>query len=111
MRKVELECPPTLKPQQFAKKWVNEHCNKETLLVKVNNRQNIARTHTNTITREYYYLFRDGKLLLGHVPGMDRLFTDDTFEHMIFRAKFKKLRPKRLQRILEVKQQVEVCGE
>lgn len=110
MQRQELDCPPTLKPQQCAKKWVKEHCNKETLLVKVNNRQNIARNHTNTITRAYYYLFRDGKLLLGHVPGMDRLFTEDTFEHMIFLAQFKKVRPKRLQRILAVKQQLEVCG-
>lgn len=103
LTKVELDCPARFTPKQYAKQWIKNNGNGETLLLKVNNAQNIARNHINAINREYYYLFKDGKLILGHLPGMDRLFTENTFEHMIFRAKFKKFRPKRLQKILEVR--------
>ncbi len=106
MQRVELECPPRLKPKQCATQWIVENGNGEPTLVKVNNKQNIARNHVNIISREYFYLFKDSKLLLGHVPGMDRLYTDNSFESMIFLSQFKKQRPKRLQKILEAKEQL-----
>ena len=112
LEKIELCCPFESTPKTFAKQWIKNNGvnNGETLLLKVTKTQPTNRAHSRHITRTYFYLFNEGKCILSNVPGMDRLFEQDTFEYMIFRAKFKILRPKRLQRILEVQQQLmEIC--
>lgn len=101
--KIELDCPPAAQPKRLATRWIKDYGETGTYLIKMHKEQPTNGAHSHYCLRAYYYLFKDGECLLSHLPGMDRLFTENTFEHMIFRAKFKKFRPKRLQKILEVR--------